>query len=457
MTMIRARCSRSKIVSWFHRFLIRTACSATPRLRGSLRYRLQIGRARFIRIHPRLFHLLIAAASAAVCCGCAEWDMRKNIPWGESKDKPEVPNSVVAFWTDAVQNVPGTTGKRGFGGRLYFYGKTPNKPVKVDGAVVVYAFDETNRDPRNVIPDKKFVFSRDQFKNLLEKTEVGPSYNLWLPWDEVGGQEKQISLIARFTSEKGEMCSSEQSKMLLPGMPPPDKQAADALLKSVKVPSVPQIPLQAAPLPAHANAPSGAVQAAYQQPITAGGIAAQNGVMLAGYNAEVPANAAAPDATGRMETTTIDLPYSLSPRAASVNPAMTTAPAGFQVPAAGPIVQPLMGASPGVMPAMTPQQMMMPTNSFGRPLVSPAQNGASVNSLGPVAPGTMMNQQMMNSMSTQGASMGPNALGGHSGFGRSRVLGAPLARLDRERDPSQPNQSESPFGPASGQKSGPTQ
>jgi hypothetical protein len=253
------------------------------------------------------------------------------------------------------------------------------------------------------------------------------------------------------------MCTSEQSKMLLPGMPPPEKQATNALLQSVKVPSVPQIPLQAAPLPAHANAPPGAAQAAYQQPISAAGIAAQNGVMLTGYNAEVPANAAAPNSALRMETTTIDLPYSLSSRPVAINSAGASPANGMMVPAAGPIVQPLMGASPGVMPAMTPQQMMMPTNSFGRPLVSPAQNGASVNSLGPVAPGAMMNPQMTNSMSTQGASMGPNALGGHSGFGRSRVLGAPLARLDRERDPSQPNQSESPFGPASGQKSGPTQ
>ena len=190
----------------------------------------------FIRVHSRLFHLLFAAASAAVCCGCAEWDMRKNIPWGD-KDKPEVPNSVVAFWTDAVQSVPGSTGKRGFGGRLYFYGKDPTKPVKVKGSVVVYAFDETNRDPKNIIPDKKFIFAGDQFKVLAEKTNVGPSYNLWLPWDDVGGQEKQISLIVRFTSEKGESCNSEQAKMLLPGTPPPEKQATSALLQSVKVPS----------------------------------------------------------------------------------------------------------------------------------------------------------------------------------------------------------------------------
>src|SRR5262249_36558733 len=115
----------------------------------------------FVRVHSRLSYLLIVAASAAFCSGCAEWDMRKNIPWGD-KDKSEVPNQLVAFWTDAVQTVPGTTGKRGFGGRLYFYAKDPKKPVKVNGSIVVYGFDETNRDPKNIIPDKKFVFSAEQ-------------------------------------------------------------------------------------------------------------------------------------------------------------------------------------------------------------------------------------------------------------------------------------------------------
>ena len=142
---------------------------------------------------------------------------------------------------------------------------------------MVYGFDETDRDPKNVIPDKKFVFSAEQFKAQYEKTELGPSYSIWLPWDDVGGIEKQISLIARFTSEKGEMVTSDQSKMLLPGMPPPKKElpqefAGIPLLQSVKVPSVPPMPLQARPIPKYRNdAAIGAQQADYQEPVGAAG------------------------------------------------------------------------------------------------------------------------------------------------------------------------------------------
>ena len=163
----------------------------------------------------------LCIALAAFGNGCSSLDMSKGIPWGEGKDgKFDVPMQVAAFWTDAVQSQTDKPGSRGFGGRLYFYSKDPNKPVKVKGSLVVYAFDETNRDPKNVVPDKKFVFLPDQFEKKYSKSDVGPSYSIWLPWDEVGGQQKQISLIARFTDNKGVMIASDPSKVVLPGSAP---------------------------------------------------------------------------------------------------------------------------------------------------------------------------------------------------------------------------------------------
>jgi hypothetical protein len=46
---------------------------------------------------------------------------------------------------------------------------------------------------------------------------LGHSYSVWIPWDEVGGPQKEISLIARFTPEKGSVVVSEQTKQILPG------------------------------------------------------------------------------------------------------------------------------------------------------------------------------------------------------------------------------------------------
>src|SRR5262245_28939334 len=191
--------------------------------------------------------LAMATTCALALAGCAsEFDFRRNIPWGSGKDgKFEAPMQVAVFWSDAVQSQADKPGMRGLGGRLYFYGKNPNKPVKVKGTLVVYGFDETNRDPKNVIPDHKYVFLPDQFEKKYSKTQLGPSYSIWLPWDEVGEPQKQVSLIVRFTSDKGEMVTSEQSKQLLPGNEPEKPSlATNSAGQPVNLPVVPQIPLE---------------------------------------------------------------------------------------------------------------------------------------------------------------------------------------------------------------------
>ena len=178
------------------------------------------------RISWTIVSSLVGAVGLA---GCAtEFDLRRNVPWEMGKDgKFESPTQVAAFWTEAVQNsADKEKGVRGFGGRLYFYGKNPNKPVKVKGSLVVYAFDETNRDPANIVPDRKYIFSADQFQTNYSKTDLGHSYSIWLPWDDVGGEQRQISLIARFTSNKGEIVSSDQSPHLLLSGVKPAKDAA---------------------------------------------------------------------------------------------------------------------------------------------------------------------------------------------------------------------------------------
>ena len=49
-------------------------------------------------------------------------------------------------WSDTILTQTGHPPIRGFGGRLMFYEGKSEEPIKVDGTLVVYAFDETNRD-----------------------------------------------------------------------------------------------------------------------------------------------------------------------------------------------------------------------------------------------------------------------------------------------------------------------
>lgn len=141
------------------------------------------------------------------------------LDWGAEKDKPREgePSRIVATWTDTVRHAPGEPAERGFGGRLYFYDRGAD-PIAVDGRLVVYAFDESGREPTDHKPTRRYVFPAEQFGNHLSQSEIGASYSVWLPWGGVGGPSTDISLIARFEpAGGGGLVVSDQATQRLPG------------------------------------------------------------------------------------------------------------------------------------------------------------------------------------------------------------------------------------------------
>jgi len=135
--------------------------------------------------------------------------------------------TVVVAWEPAVSG--GDKPMRGFGGRVYFYDQDKDRPVKVAGTVVVYAFDEEGRSAGDTKPNEGFVFDAKMLKGVYTKTKLGHSYNLWIPWDAAGpeGQAKKISLIVRYTPKqgKGSTVVSSQTTAYLPGRNSPTLMA----------------------------------------------------------------------------------------------------------------------------------------------------------------------------------------------------------------------------------------
>ena len=162
-------------------------------------------------------------------CGCANLDWRRPIPWrSASERKTETPVKLVGNWNEAILRTPGQRPVRGFGGRVLFYGQQNGHPIEVDGSVVVYAFEESGRDSGSAAPDRKFVFPAHLLEKHFSESKLGPSYSFWLPWDEVGGERKEISLIVRFEPEEGPVIVGAQSKNLLPGTAPIAETSAPA-------------------------------------------------------------------------------------------------------------------------------------------------------------------------------------------------------------------------------------
>jgi len=151
-------------------------------------------------------------------CQLAPKTSTLNWPWNKNENKV-IPDRILPVWTDTVLHQPNQPGVRGFGGRIYFYGKENKEPVEVDGSLAVYVFDADDSTPSDQKPLRKFMFTPDQFKSHMSKTSIGPSYSVWLPWGEMGGPQRRLSLIARFEGREGGSSISDPTIKMLPGIP----------------------------------------------------------------------------------------------------------------------------------------------------------------------------------------------------------------------------------------------
>jgi hypothetical protein len=355
------------------------------------------------RIVAAVFTVLAAIAALPGCA--SSFDLRKSMPWGHSDDKIHEPLKVSVFWSDEVENrADMDRGVRGFGGRLYFYGKDPDKAIKIKGDLVIYAFDETNRDPKNMVPDKKYVFPAKTLEQLYSKSQMGHSYSVWLPWDAVGGPQHEITLTARFTSEKGIMVASDPSKQLLPG----DGQMPTPSLASTSNNAAPNFVQQASYQVAQSPAAAGGVvpaQAVVELPSVKA--ASQSSYATVGQAAVPP---------GSISTTTIPVPYGIlshqtnPPHSGLPGPQPYTPPGGI-TPSA--LLPPGQNAAPALMLPAPASMTLSPADQVTQkaavsPMapaaVNPITTPGTVNSSAPPAPAQMqmlpMGQMQTNSLQT---------------------------------------------------------
>ncbi|MFP6657693.1 MAG: hypothetical protein VB853_05890 [Pirellulales bacterium] len=134
----------------------------------------------------------------------------------------KAPRRIVSLWSDTVLHQSGRQSTRGLAGRIYFYDEK-HKAVKVEGALVVYAFDDRNGVAENRPADRKYIFTREQLPAHFSLSDFGPSYSIWLPWDVVAGEQKQLSLVAVFRGKQNNVIVGQMARHVLPGAtPPPD-------------------------------------------------------------------------------------------------------------------------------------------------------------------------------------------------------------------------------------------
>ena len=148
--------------------------------------------------------------------------MQAKNPW--AKNAPKTPVQIVDTWSSYAQTTADGTVMRGVAGRIHFYGnQRDNQPVKVDGNLTVYVFDGNEKDPAHTKPLKIFQFKADTLeKYYSHQKPLGHGYNVFLPIDEIGGEEKPLSILTRFDDrlEEGIYVMTPSVNTLLAGRKP---------------------------------------------------------------------------------------------------------------------------------------------------------------------------------------------------------------------------------------------
>jgi hypothetical protein len=150
--------------------------------------------------------------------GCASQKLNSGKPlsWLSKEPQFESPEKVIAIWTDTTYQLPGQAPTRGFGGRVYFY-NSKGEVIPVNGDLMVYAYDDNDPNATTDRPSRKYAFTAEQLTRYYGESDLGASYNIWIPWDQVGGEEKQVALFPVFVDKSGKMVRGAFADNRLPG------------------------------------------------------------------------------------------------------------------------------------------------------------------------------------------------------------------------------------------------
>jgi len=271
--------------------------------------------------------LLAAAAVMVMVSGCQTVKPNWSSNWfgltspkvKESKYAP--PARLAIMWSPAVLNQTGQVPTRGFGGRVYFY-DAKNNPVAVEGQLVIYAYNNDKPQVDSRVPDKKFAYTPEQFTQHFSPTELGASYSIWIPWDAMGGNQADVSLVPIFTSASGALVMGQSSRNLLPG-PSPNSTAGNG------DPNQPGMNIRQASVTGDPTRRDFGVQpASFQQPgmpnLAAQSLGASMNAPVGGFPPNGAPGMPQMDERGGVSTMSITLPGTLTDRLNQAPPQMGT-------------------------------------------------------------------------------------------------------------------------------------
>ncbi len=153
---------------------------------------------RLNRVRRAGLFLLAFAAALPGCAAITNFAEMRTIPTAS-------PQNPVADFACIWQQGEGRDQRgrpcRGFCGQLMFQTAASKKPGIVRGAVTIYVFDNQGTLEEQTKPFQVFEFNADEWASFQRKTNLGMTYQLFVPYTRPGGREAECQLHVKFTPE----------------------------------------------------------------------------------------------------------------------------------------------------------------------------------------------------------------------------------------------------------------
>lgn len=198
--------------------------------------------------------MLIAMIGLAGCAGPSFTGSSFGwLRWGRgipSADARHPVIEILCLWEPGegrgLDNLP----TRGFAGQILFFTTGRPVPCQVDGDVRIYVFDDMGDAESNARPLHQFDFKPEAWATYLHETNIGGSYQLFIPYTRKGPHQAECAIRVRYTPRDGLPVYSKMANVVLSGSKSHRSPAVE-LSKSTGEPTSPGYPKRIA-----SNAPS---------------------------------------------------------------------------------------------------------------------------------------------------------------------------------------------------------
>ena len=157
---------------------------------------------------------LLLLTSLASGCATFQLPFGKKIPTATAKD-PAV--QILCLWQHGEGNDPDGYPCKGFQGQILFLSSQASTPIRVDGDVRIYLFDDQGTLEEQAKPLRLFNFDSGSWDIHLTNSALGPTYSVFVPYVRRGIPDANCSLRVRLKPKHGPIVFSDFSTMQLNG------------------------------------------------------------------------------------------------------------------------------------------------------------------------------------------------------------------------------------------------